>query len=103
MSALARFFLSLPVAALFGWATAKVWGWFAVPLGLPAITLWQAWGLFLTAMIIRLWIINPDRIKDRSAEETKAYEKKAWAVLALKPVVLMAFVGIAFLVHKGGA
>jgi hypothetical protein len=30
-----------------------LWGWFLVPLSLPALTLWQMWGIRMTYSLVR--------------------------------------------------
>lgn len=37
---------------LTGWAGMTLWGWFVVPLGLPAIGLWHALGLSLLVQLV---------------------------------------------------
>jgi hypothetical protein len=40
----------LPLSLLlYAWAAALNWNWFAVPLGAPHVSLWQAYGLSLVA------------------------------------------------------
>jgi hypothetical protein len=40
-------FIALLILSIFwcGWVTATLWGWFFVPLGVPAIGVWHAFGI----------------------------------------------------------
>jgi len=35
------------------YCAAILWGWFLVPLSLPALTLWQMWGIRITYQLMR--------------------------------------------------
>ena len=48
----------------------ELWGWFAVPLGLPEITYWHAFGL-ATLMIVAVYQMRPPkRDEETSYRET---------------------------------
>lgn len=53
--------LRLPVLLLHAWAARDLWGWFAVPLGIPAITLWHAYGIgLLTSLYTHQYSATPE-------------------------------------------
>ena len=41
---LATFVLLIPLGLFASWVHWVLWGWFAVPLGLPVLTVWQMYG-----------------------------------------------------------
>jgi hypothetical protein len=46
--------ISFPLAALDGWVISKMWGWFVMPLfAVPALHVWMAVGLAMTARLIK--------------------------------------------------
>lgn len=57
VKAFAKFGISLllfaPLIMLDGWAVRKLWHWFAVPLGAPALTLAMACGVALLVRTLR--------------------------------------------------
>jgi hypothetical protein len=50
------------------WVYLKIWGWFAVPLGLPALTMAKAFGVLLLVSfcIPKRYDPNPDLVKEAS-------------------------------------
>lgn len=50
----------LPFGILNAWAVQKMYGWFLLPLGAPAINLWHTWGI---AMLINHFMptVNSDK------------------------------------------
>lgn len=67
--------LALPLAAWYGFVVAKVWGWFAVPLGAPRIGVWTAAGLYTLARLLTF-----DSSIHREDEKKSAAEKFGAAV-----------------------
>jgi hypothetical protein len=49
--------LAIPLAVLIGvywsWAASVLWAWFAVPHGLPALSMWQMCGLLVLLAAVR--------------------------------------------------
>jgi hypothetical protein len=79
-----RLALLLPVVMLNGWGLGKLWMWFAVPLGVPVISLGQAIGLsLLVAYLTHQVNWTPDSMKDKPFE--RLVRDAAYA--GLKPVV----------------
>ncbi|MEN6549980.1 MAG: hypothetical protein ABFE07_28385 [Armatimonadia bacterium] len=80
--------LLAPSMLLGGWILRTMWGWFIVPLGAPAISLWHAMGLFLT---VRLFV-------GMATKERKEHP----LMLAIEGAVVgLALLGIGALVHLG--
>lgn len=46
------FLLLVGLAPVYGWTTATLWSWFLVPLGLPAISIWHAYGIGTLTMFL---------------------------------------------------
>lgn len=78
--------VTIPLRA---WALMTLWGWFVVPLGAPAVTLWHMAGvsLLLSAM---LWRYRKDA--DLTAEQAV----EAVIASALYPPLV---VGLAYIIH----
>lgn len=59
-----------------GLALSVLWGWFAVPLfGLPALTIWQAYGLVLLVRTVQSW--------SQSKKDEK--QSEIWAKVFIAP------------------
>ncbi len=70
----------LPLAAWSAYVMSMLWGWFLVPLGVPAIGFVQAWGIMLMISVTR-------GLRAAEPEDNKALQRLgAWllgTVLAL--------------------
>lgn len=57
--------LAVPVLFLYtGWVTVLMWGWFAVPLGAPSITIAHALGLrLLVGFTTNLYKLEPGKLE----------------------------------------
>lgn len=74
------------------WAVWLFWGWFAVPLGAPAITFWQAMGLDLFVSLLVLLSVQAPRRDDLTAPN-----KWAWGLV--KAVGILIAVGMGAVIH----
>lgn len=57
----------LPLQFYLAWAASTLWGWFMIPLGLPAISILHMWGICLTLGVMRprtIFIKKDDRPYD---------------------------------------
>jgi hypothetical protein len=70
---------------------ATIWGWFVVPLGVPAIGYAHAYGLCVVA-----WTFTYP-FKPTASEDPSAYQAaiQAWAIILTKWVML----GVAYIAH----
>lgn len=64
-----------------GWVTWFMWGWFMVPLGLPAIGFWHATGI---ALITRLLIWRPPETYDKD----KIVRQKQFGLMVIIPIMI---------------
>jgi hypothetical protein len=69
-----------------GWVFAQLWRWFFVPLGLPAIVLWHAYGLMI---VLAFAMPSPDAPKSDKPVLTQAGEMAAR--VALFPAMSLLF------------
>lgn len=69
-----------------GWAVSTLWGWFVVPLGLPAIGIAAAAGLCLVASAIRM------RKSKGTQTNSEKYEVFAGLILIPPISVLMGWI-----------
>jgi len=96
MAELGKFFLALTIGGLRtladAWGFMMLWGWFVVPLGLPAITFWHAVGLDLFVGMVAAFMAprRPDDQRDYA-------EDMAWS--AVKIIIAPFAVGVAWIVQ----
>jgi len=57
----------------------RLWGWFIIPVGMPAITLWQSAGVNLTASFLVLQLAK----KDASETDYLFHALKVWIAPAM--------------------
>lgn len=72
---------------LYAWAAELNWNWFAVPLGAPRITMWQAYGLALV-------------LTSFSSHQSKSEDSDDLGPILIKAVLYITF-RFAFLVAAG--
>lgn len=97
---IAKVFLSLlcaPISAFMrGWAISVLWGWFVVPLGVPALSILSAIGL---SFLVELLTFNSTRaIKDVQTDERSLEDKLAHSY-AIALLLYPAFVFFGWIVH----
>ena len=87
-------FVTVPIRAFVYW---KYWTWFAVPCGLPSLTIWQTLGL---SLLIAAFVKNTGSISDVLASQ-KADEGDKWALMVTNglvwPVITL---GIGWVFHR---
>lgn len=71
----------LPLGLFNAWALQKMYGWFLIPLGLPALNLWHVWGIMM--------IIN--HIKPMQTDDTKLWISIAKGVYATCLMLLIGY------------
>ena len=74
-----------------GFALAKLWGWFVVPLGVPSIIWWQAAGLITTFALLSQGTVGYAAVAARGAMGLKDKERKwlqLWAAAFMPGVAL---------------
>jgi hypothetical protein len=65
--------LLLPIATIVdGWALSTLWGWFIVPLGVPAIGIAHAFGISCTVSLFR------SRFSTRKKEQEREIDEWFW-------------------------
>lgn len=80
------FLLLFPLVAWRAYVLKIMWGWFVVPLGVPAITVPIAYGLTLVVSMFRP-SSYPD---DETPEEARFREKRALFFGVISPAVVLA-------------
>lgn len=70
-----------PISLWFAFAASILWGWFLVPLGLPAIGIAHMWGVTLTLSIIR-----PRPIFTRKDDRSYDWEATATTIILVPPL-----------------
>jgi hypothetical protein len=76
----------IPTAAYFGWAVSTLWGWFVVPLGVPAVNIWEAAGLFTLAR----FLTHDDRDRAEPPKRTAKERNLRLVSILLAPLLLVA-------------
>jgi hypothetical protein len=69
-------FTAFPV--LGGWAISKVWGWFAVPLGAPVLSLVNAIGLDILSSLFLIGL-SPMLLRDPTPPEYRKMALNVWS------------------------
>jgi hypothetical protein len=70
----------VPIQTLWsGWVGMHLWGWFAVPLGAPVVTVMQAVGLGL----VLSWMAGKNIWTDSNTRTREAW----WGVLVVRPLI----------------
>lgn len=76
------FLAMLPLTILRGWALSVLWGWFAVPLGLPILSVVNAMGIML---IVSVCSTKSNSVKE-SSDLTSSEFWSELLVAALAPI-----------------
>lgn len=94
---LVRIALMGPMLLWYGYALSVLWGWFLVPLGLPAVSPLQAAGIdLLVAFVLSQF---PTRREFGSAIEVNS--KGPWFRLCLRVTIPALTLGFGWLIHWG--
>lgn len=89
--------LCLPFGMLTrGWALAKLWEWFAVPIGAPALGLVEAIGLALLVAFLTARISSADVEADRR----KSFNEAIFSMLSMTFMFPLMIIGIGYVVHE---
>lgn len=84
---LAAVIVATPFALWQAYVGSSLWHWFAVPLGLPSINIWDFWGLTML-----LGILIPSHDDNDSG-------KKVVTKVAIKAIGLLLILGIGYLIR----
>jgi hypothetical protein len=63
--------LIVPSWMLWGYCFTTLWAWYALPLGAPALTIWQAAGLSVTLSLLRDYAVKVKTQAQKDAEEAE--------------------------------
>jgi hypothetical protein len=80
MSTAIYIFVGLAAIPWHGFVYAQLWGWFAVPLGLPAVGMWHALGV---AVLFRLLTLKGYPRPDNKNEAFEAVATWVYPLLSL--------------------
>jgi hypothetical protein len=61
--------MAVPSWMLWGYCFTTMWVWYMLPLGAPALTLWQAVGLTVTISLLRDYAVRVKTAEQKKAEE----------------------------------
>jgi uncharacterized membrane protein len=76
--------LALPSSLWCGFVLTRLWTWFVMPLGVPAVEIWQAAGIALLVS----WLTKQQQPEDKAPASERAV--KAIATAALTPLLVWA-------------
>lgn len=81
-------FLALvPIGLFNAWAVQKMYIWFILPLGAPALNLWHVWGI---SLIINHFTM--DSYKDNASTTKKTFTKLAVSLIATALMLLLGWI-----------
>ena len=78
-----------------GYVVSQLWGWFVIPLGLPPITMWHAYGVSLLFNFMCPYLDTADLAK-KDGITSGELVGKALMLLVFRPALVLLF---GYLVH----
>jgi hypothetical protein len=88
--------LVFPLAAWKGWVLVRIWAWFVVPLGVPALTVWHAAGLSLLVG----WLADSSAYFANTSEDKRSRAEKFVTSVTLSVLTPLLTWGMAAVFHS---
>lgn len=91
--ALIYLILGLLCSLYYTFVTVKLWGWFAVPIGLPIISFWVMYGLGLLVRSVRGWGL---KVRKESNDDFSGVAK----IIGYTMVLYTGLLFLGWIIHK---